>query len=137
MFAKAGLTSSIQDFKAPTDELDFILPLRLLLKISKDPGLKEKLSKVEVKVDESKQRNSRVYGAESDAKIIDTITKKLKVTTSSAEVERATALVEKFSVVLDGSRGIVAVYVELAQLTHSCRLAENNYLHQRSSLRKI
>ena len=128
MFAKAGLTCSIQDFKAPTDELDFILPLRLLLKISKDPGLKEKLSKVDVKVDDSKQRNSRVYGANSDTKIIDTITKKLKVTTSSAEVERAIALVEKFSMVLDGSRGVVAVYLELAQLTHSCRLAGKYYV---------
>ena len=124
LFSKAGLTSSIQDLKAPTDELDFILPLRLLLKINKDPGLKEKLGKVDVKVDDSKQRNSRVYGADSDAKIIDTITKKLKVTTSSAEVERAIALVEKFSMVLDGSRGIAAVYLELAQLTHSCRLPE-------------
>ena len=55
------------------------LPLRLLLKINKDPGLKEKLSKVNVKVEDSKKRNSRVYGADSDAKIIDTITKKLKV----------------------------------------------------------
>ena len=123
MFAKAGLTCSIKDFKAPTDELDFILPLRLLLKIGKNPGLKEQLSKVDVKVDDSKQRNSRVYGADSDAKIIDTITKKLKVTTSSAEVEWAIAVAEKFSMVLDGSRGIVAVYLELAQLTHSCRLA--------------
>lgn len=120
LFAKAGLTSSIKDLKAPTDELDFILPLRLFLKINKDPDLKEKLSKVDVKVEDSKQRNSRMYGADSDAKIIDTITKKLKVTTSSAEVERAIALVEKFSMVLDGSRGIVAVYLELTQLTHSC-----------------
>jgi len=120
LFAKAGLTCSIQDFKAPTDELDFILPLRLLLKIGKNPALKEKLSKLDVKADDSKQRNSRVYGADSDAKIIDTITKKLKVTTSSAEVEWAIALAEKFSMVLDGSRGIVAVYLELAQLTHSC-----------------
>ena len=123
MFAKAGLTCSIQDFKAPTDELDFILPLRLLLKIGKNPALKEKLSKLDVKADDSKQRNSRVYGADSDAKIIDTITKKLKVTTSSAEVERAIALTEKFSMVLDGSRGIVAVYLELTQVTHSCRFA--------------
>ena len=60
MFAKAGLTCSIKDFKAPTDELDFILPLRLLLKIGKNPGLKEQLGKVDVKVDDSKQRNSRV-----------------------------------------------------------------------------
>ena len=124
MFAKAGLTCSIQDFKAPTDELDFILPLRLLLKIGKNPGMKEKLSKLDVKADDSKQRNSRLYGADSDAKIIDTITKKLKVTTSSAEVEWAIALAEKFSMVLDGSRGIVAVYLELAQLTHSCRLGD-------------
>ena len=79
MFAKAGLTCSIQDLKAPTDELDFILPLRLLLKISKDPGLKEKLSKVEVKVDDSKQRNSRVYGSDFDAKIIDTMNKKVDI----------------------------------------------------------
>ena len=121
MFAKADLSCSIQDLKAPTDQLDFLLPLRLLLKINKDPGLKEKLSKVDVKVDESKLRNSRVYGADSDAKIIETITKKLKVTTSSAEVQWAIAVVEKFSMVLDGSRGIVAVYLELAQLTHSCR----------------
>ena len=128
MFAKAGLTSSIQDLKASTDELDFILPLRLLLKISKDPGLKEKLSKVEVKMDDSKQRNSRVYGSDSDVKIIDTITKKLKVTTSVAEVERAIALTEKFSLVLDGSRGIVAVYLELTQITHSCRLARKYYV---------
>jgi len=120
LFAKAGLSCSIQDLKAPTDQLDFLLPLRLLLKISKNPGLKEKLSKVEVKVDESKLRNSRVYGADSDAKIIETITKKLKVTTSSAEVEWAIAVVEQFSLVLDGSRGTVAVYLELAQLTHSC-----------------
>ena len=42
--------------------------------------MKEKLSKVNVKVEDSKKRNSRVYGADSDAKIIDTITKKLKVT---------------------------------------------------------
>ena len=124
MFAKAGLSCSIQDLKAPTDQLDFLLPLRLLLKINKDPGLKEKLSKVDVKVDESKLRNSRVYGADSDAKIIETITKKLKVTTSSAEVQWAIAVVEKFSMVLDGSRGIAAVYLELAQLTHSCRLPE-------------
>ena len=130
MFAKAGLTCSIQDFKAPTDELDFILPLRLLLKIGKNPGLKEQLSKVDVKVDDSKQRNSRVYGADSDAKIIDKITKKLKVTTSSAEVEWAIAVAEKFSMVLDGSRGIVAVYLELAQLTHSCRLAGNCLCNQ-------
>ena len=121
MFSKAGLSCSIKDLKAPTDQLDFLLPLRLLLKINKNPDLKEKLSKVDVKVDESKLRNSRVYGADSDAKIIETITKKLKVTTSSAEVQWAIAVVEKFSMVLDGSRGIVAVYLELTQLTHSCR----------------
>jgi len=82
--------------------------------------LKEKLSKVNVKVEDSKKRNSRVYGADSDAKIIDTITKKLKVTTSAAEVEWAIALAEQFSLVLDGSRGITAVYLELSQISHSC-----------------
>ena len=119
MFAKAGLSSSIKDFKAPTDELDFILPLRLLLKINKEPALKEKFNKV--KVEEVKKRNSRVYGADSDAKVIETITKKLKVTTNVAKVEWAIAVVEQFSLVLDGNRGILAVYPELAQFSYSCR----------------
>ena len=118
MFAKAGLSSSIKDFKAPTNELDFILPLRLLLKVNKEPALKKKFNNV--KVEEVKKRNSRVYGADSDAKVIDTITKKLKVT-NVAEVEWAIAVVEQFSLVLDGNRGILAVYPELAQFTHSCR----------------
>jgi len=118
LFAKAGLSSSIKDFKAPTNELDFILPLRLLLKVNKEPALKEKFNNV--KVEEVKKRNSRVYGADSDAKVIETITKKLKVTTNVAEVEWAIAVVEQFSLVLDGNRGILAVYPELAQFSHSC-----------------
>ena len=119
MFAKAGLSSSIKDFKVPTNELDFILPLRLLLKVNKEPALKEKFKNV--KVEEVKKRNCRVYGADSDAKVIETITKKLKVTTNVAEVEWAIAVVEQFSLVLDGNRGILAVYPELEQFSHSCR----------------
>ena len=54
-----------------------------------------------------------------------------QVTTSAAEVEWAIALAEQFSLVLDGSRGITAVYLELSQISHSCRFSSRNHQKMR------
>ena len=120
LLSSAGLACTIKDFSLATEELDFFTPLRLLLAMEASKDVKDKVSKLKVDIEQTKKRNKEVYGESSDAKVIEVITKKLKVTTDAAVVERAVAVVERFSMVVDASRGTKGVYPVLASLTHSC-----------------
>ena len=111
---------NIRDYVDTTQDLDFVLPLRLLLALEEDLALKERLARVKVDVEVVRKRNAKIYGESSDAKIIDTITKKLKHPADKAGVERALGLVEKYSMVLDAARGTVGMFEELAAMTPSC-----------------
>lgn len=120
LLSSAGLACTIKDFSLATEELDFLTPLRLLLAMEASKDVKDKVSKLKVDIEQTKKRNKEVYGEFSDAKVIEVITKKLKVTTDAAVVERAVAVVERYSMVVDASRGTKGVYPVLASLIHSC-----------------
>jgi len=125
ILSQAGLKCPDLQETTVTDSLDFITPLRLLLKLE-DKDTKENFAKFDINLEATKKRNSKIYGAESDHKIIDTIKNKLKYQAEIAHIERAIAIVEKFSMTLDAGKGTVGVYKELGSLTHSC--SPNTYI---------
>ena len=96
ILAKVSWKSGITDYNTVTEELDFVAPLRMVMKLEEDKVLKERLGKL-VNVEESKMRNINVYGKESDNKIVETITKKVKYAADKTVVELAIAIIEKLS----------------------------------------
>jgi len=125
-----GLLCPFTDYGQPTNALDFIAPLRLLLKLKQDPKLKETFDKIKVDVEATKKRNAEIYGADKDQKIVDTIKTKLKQAEDDGSIYRAIALVERFSLPLDASRGTVGVYPQLGSIQHSC--SPNTYTSPRT-----
>jgi len=119
ILSKARLRCPDLQGTAVTDTLDFITPLRLLLKLE-DKETKEKFAKLEINLEAIRKRNSKIYGADSDTKIIDTIKNKLKYPAETGDIERAIAIVEKYSMTLDASKGTVGVFRQLGSFPHSC-----------------
>ena len=131
ILAKVSLKSRITDYNTVTNELDFVAPLRMVMKLEDDKALKERLGKL-VNVEESKKRNVNVYGKESDNKIVETITKKVKYAVDKTTVELAIAIIETLS--MPQGSGSVGVYEELGHVSHSC--SPNTY-HACQSSRKL
>ena len=103
----------------------------MVMKLEEDKALKERLGKL-VNVGESKKRNIDIYGKESDNKIVETITEKVKYAADKNVVELAIAIIETLS--MSQGSGSVGVYEELGHVSHSC--SPNTY-HACQTSRKL
>ena len=94
--------------------MDFITPLRLLIKLEEH----ETLNKINIKYADIKERNAKVYGEESDGKVINLIKNKMKIEKDITTIEKAIAIVEKYAMSIAG--GAVCIYEGIQNMEHSC-----------------
>jgi hypothetical protein len=101
--------SNVSTSKEATSDLDFITPLRLLTKLSSDKNLKEKIGKVQASYSDVKDESS-----DNIVKFLNT----LRCGYDTTEIEKAIAILDKFSMSLD--TGALCLYEDLPNISHSC-----------------
>ena len=112
------------DLSTKTSKLDFIAPLKLLLKVKDNSKLKDLMLKIDTKNVERRKRNDTKYGSGSDAQVIQTIRDKCKLEEfSDSDIESAMGLFELYPNLLDC--GAVSIHEDTPLITHSC--SPNSY----------
>merc|ERR1712106_504402 len=118
ILTRSGVKCKIDNFNGETNELDFITPLRLILKLRANKDFKDLFDKTKVTYADVKDRNIEVYNSTSDAAIIKFISETVKSGYETEEIEKAIAIIEKFAMRI--GNGCCFVYKDLQDIEHSC-----------------
>ena len=116
-------------FTEKTHKLDFIGPLRLLLKLKENPKLKN-LLKYDMKTEARRKRNQERFGPTADKDVIQIIQEKCKIKEfTETDIESAMGLFELHSVSMDC--GAESVHEDTPSINHSC--SPNTYKNSLSN----